>query len=71
MAFQEDERLNATSYYEATASRAVAAPRLQGAVSADVTVVGGGLAGLSAALELRKHGLSVALLEAKNIGWGA
>jgi gamma-glutamylputrescine oxidase len=71
MAFQEDDRLNAMSYYEATASRTVAAPRLQGPISADATVVGGGLAGLSAALELRKRGLSVALLEAKHVGWGA
>jgi gamma-glutamylputrescine oxidase len=71
MAFQEDERLNARSYYEATATRAIAAPPLQGEVSADATVVGGGLAGLSAALELRSRGLSVALLEAKHIGWGA
>lgn len=37
----------------------------------DVCVVGGGLAGLTAARELLKHGKSVALLEGNKIGWGA
>ena len=41
------------------------------AAGADVCVVGAGLAGLSAALELRQRGFTVALLEAKTVGWGA
>ena len=36
-----------------------------------MAVVGGGLAGLSAALELAERGFSVVLLEAREIGWGA
>ena len=37
----------------------------------DVAVIGGGYTGLSAALTLAKQGVSVALLEAETIGWGA
>ncbi|WP_338415185.1 FAD-binding oxidoreductase [uncultured Sphaerotilus sp.] len=38
---------------------------------ADVAVVGGGLAGLSAALELAQRGRSVVLLEGQQLGWAA
>jgi gamma-glutamylputrescine oxidase len=61
----------AGSYYEATVHRSAPEPPLRGLVRADVAVVGGGYAGLSAALELALRGYSVALLEAKTIGWGA
>ena len=37
----------------------------------DVAVVGGGLAGLTTALELARANLKVAVLEANRIGWGA
>jgi gamma-glutamylputrescine oxidase len=37
----------------------------------DVCVVGGGIAGCSTALHLAKRGYRVALLEARQIGWGA
>jgi glycine/D-amino acid oxidase-like deaminating enzyme len=37
----------------------------------DVAVVGGGFCGLSAARVLAKRGVSVALLEAETLGWGA
>lgn len=66
-----DTSLNQKSYYEASVVRAVACAPLEGAVEADVVVVGGGFAGLSAALELRQRGLSVVLLEADRIGSGA
>lgn len=66
-----DTQLNQQSYYEASVQRPPAAPPLQGAVQADVLVVGGGFAGLSAALELAQRGLSVVLLEADRIGSGA
>lgn len=68
---QSDTQLNQQSYYEASVTRPAAAPPLQGAVQADVLVVGGGFAGLSAALELAQRGLSVVLLEADRIGSGA
>jgi gamma-glutamylputrescine oxidase len=59
------------SYY--TASTALSPPKapLAGTVSADVCVVGGGLAGCSVALALAERGYHVVLLEAQRLGWGA
>ncbi len=59
------------SFYART--RQAAAPRtaLNGSVEVDVAVVGGGLAGLTAALELARAGRRVAVMEAERIGWGA
>ncbi len=37
----------------------------------DIAVIGGGIPGLSAALQLAKRGSKVAVLEAETIGWGA
>src|SRR5215813_5178155 len=37
----------------------------------DVCVVGGGLAGLTAARELARRGWSVVLVEARRVGWNA
>ena len=63
----------APSYYAATADKVISKDRapLQGAAQADVVVVGGGIAGASAALHLAKRGYSVALLEARFVGYGA
>ncbi len=44
---------------------------LSGASSTDVCVVGAGMAGLSAALELARRGRDVTLLEGRRIAWGA
>ncbi len=66
----EDE-LTRRSYYVATAPALAPFPVLTGAETADVCVVGGGLAGLSTALELRAKGFSVVVLEGKTVGWGA
>ena len=46
-------------------------PALAGPESAEVCVVGGGLAGLSVALELARRGRQVTLLEGSRIAWGA
>ncbi|MDB5369368.1 MAG: oxidoreductase [Roseomonas sp.] len=42
-----------------------------GARSADAAIIGGGFTGLSAALHLAGQGCDVALLEARDAGWGA
>ncbi|WP_336978584.1 FAD-binding oxidoreductase [Altererythrobacter fulvus] len=62
---------HAPSYYAATANPFPDQPTLAGEVSADVVVVGGGFAGLSAALHAAEAGFSVVLVEANRIGWGA
>ena len=59
------------SYYAATAQGVLDRPRLEGELSCDVCVVGGGFTGLSAALHLAERGYQVALLEAERLGWGA
>jgi gamma-glutamylputrescine oxidase len=59
------------SYYAATAHPAPVRPALSGSVSADVCVVGGGIAGCSTALDLAARGYSVVLLEGRQVGWGA
>ena len=72
MSFLESDReLSRHSYYAATASRTQSHAPLAGAIRCDVAVVGGGLAGLSAALELAQRGLEVVVLEAREVGWGA
>ncbi len=73
MSFVETDReLTRHSYYAATAPRPQAfAPLPAGEHFCDAAVVGGGLAGLSAAIELRERGFAVTLLEAQTIGHGA
>src|SRR5688500_5351629 len=46
-------------------------PYLDATIAAGTVVVGGGLAGLTIALELARGGHSVVLLEGRRIGWGA
>lgn len=64
-------KLTQNSYYAASANAQPAYPKLEGDTEADVCVVGGGFAGLSAAIELADRGYSVVVLEANSIGWGA
>jgi len=62
---------HAPSWYAATANDTTAHPVLEGAVEADVCVVGAGLTGVSAALNLAERGYRVALVEASRVGWAA
>lgn len=66
-----DTDLTRDSYYVATAPRGADLPSLQDELIADVAIVGGGLAGLSAAIELADRGFKVVLLEAGHVGGGA
>jgi len=59
------------SYYHATRNRELELPVLDGSRRADVCIVGGGYTGLSSALHLARRGYRVALLEARQPGWGA
>jgi gamma-glutamylputrescine oxidase len=59
------------TYYAATVRAPPLTPALAGRLSADVCVVGAGIAGCSAALALAERGYRVVLLEAQRIGWGA
>jgi gamma-glutamylputrescine oxidase len=60
------------TYYRRTLGPdAVQRPALEGHVKTDVCVVGGGLAGLTTALELARRGRKVCVLEANRVAWGA
>ena len=63
----------APSYYAASSPAGERAQResLRGDVHADVCVIGGGIAGCSAALHLAARGYDVVLLEARVVGYGA
>lgn len=62
---------HARSYYAASANALVPFPALTEDLAADVCVIGGGFTGVNTAIELAQRGLSVILLEARRIGWGA
>ncbi len=66
-----DLELTRDSYYVATAPEWLPSAPVQGELSCDVAIVGGGLAGLSAALELAQRGFDVRVLEARHVGFGA
>ena len=59
------------SYYWAALPDMAARPALTGDASCEVGVVGGGIAGISAALHLAQRGYRVTVLEAERVGWGA
>ncbi|EIJ41292.1 glycine/D-amino acid oxidase, deaminating [Beggiatoa alba B18LD] len=59
------------SYYAASINLPLAFSSLQTDVDCDVCIIGGGITGCSAALELAERGYRVVLLEGQQIGWGA
>lgn len=59
------------SWYAATANQTLALQPLEGTVTTDVCVIGGGYTGLSTAIHLLQRGYSVTVLEAHRVGWGA
>ncbi|NQW08732.1 MAG: FAD-binding oxidoreductase [Alphaproteobacteria bacterium] len=61
----------ADSYYARSRDDDHIHPPLDGSIETEVCVVGGGMAGLAAALGLAERGRSVILLEAHRVGWGA
>jgi gamma-glutamylputrescine oxidase len=68
---QLTDRDHPSSYWVATASDVPPFPALTTDLATDVLVIGGGFTGLSAAYHLAESGLSVAVLDAADIGWGA
>jgi gamma-glutamylputrescine oxidase len=66
-----DTQLSRNSYYEASVVRPAPLPPLQTDLQTDVVVVGAGLAGLSAAIELAQRGYRVVILEADRVCSGA
>ena len=63
--------VHAPSWYAETAGEAEHFAPLDGSAAADVCIIGAGYAGLSAALHLAEKGISVRILEANCVGWGA
>ena len=59
------------TFYAQTRSDLTSRPALQGAHDTDTVIVGGGLAGLTTALELAREGVAVTVLESESIGFGA
>lgn len=66
-----NQREHTNSYYAATQRDKTPFPTLSGDVTTDICIIGGGLTGVSTALELAEQGRDVVLLEAHRIGWGA
>ena len=59
------------SWYAASRNQDINGQPLTGEVQADVCIIGAGITGLSAALELTQQGFKVAIMEANCIAWGA
>lgn len=60
-----------TTWYSQTSLPRAARPALNGDQTCDVCIIGAGIAGLTAALELTRRGKRVIILEAHQVAWGA
>lgn len=68
---RSDSRRTIGSYWEASVAPARPDRQLMGNAVFDVAVIGAGFAGLSAALRLAQAGMSVCVLDAEQVGFGA
>jgi glycine/D-amino acid oxidase-like deaminating enzyme len=59
------------TFYARTITDTTTRPTLQGAHDTDTVIIGGGLAGLTTALELAREGVAVTVLESQSVGFGA
>jgi glycine/D-amino acid oxidase-like deaminating enzyme/nitrite reductase/ring-hydroxylating ferredoxin subunit len=58
------------SFWEATTPHRPDFPRLEANIEVDVAIIGGGITGITTALQLTKAGKKVAVLEARRVGGG-
>ncbi len=59
------------TFYARTRTDLTTRPALKGNHDTDIVIIGGGLAGLTTALELAREGIKVTVLESESIGFGA